>query len=403
MSIEKKPNKLVVNILLTSIRIFLKSRSNIVIEHNDTIKMKPPYIILSNHVNNWDPFFINNFVNEPICFIAAESLFRNSFLKKLLNYIGVIPKTKFKSDIRTIRGILKAKRSNRVIGLFPEGNSSWDGHVEPITYATAKLVKLLNIPVVIGNIAGGHLSHPRWAYRHRKGLISISLIKKWDKEDLHNKSIKFIYQKLTEALSYDEMEWQSKRNTSYKGKELANYLERFLFICPHCKIPGQLRSGGNMFKCHNCNYTVCYTALGTLKQINYPIHFSTTHDWNKWQLRLLEETILDSDWKFIWNSVMQEHVKLFVSDKDNSFKIVSTGELLWDHKSIIFQGDDMSQYIFSFDDIERLNIHIYNNLDFFYMDKLYRIKFYNPRTSAYKWLKAIETVQRLYSNQALED
>src|SRR5690606_25497073 len=100
---------------------------------------------------------------------------------------GAIPKMKFTNDTRTIRSILQAKKSNRVIGLFPEGNRNWDGVTEPLTYATAKLIKSLNIPVVIATIAGGYLSHPRWGESHRKGQISISFIKKWDKDELKTK------------------------------------------------------------------------------------------------------------------------------------------------------------------------------------------------------------------------
>ena len=56
MSIEQKPNTFITNMLLRLIRTYLKSRSEIVIERNDAMEIEPPYIILGNHVNNWDPF-----------------------------------------------------------------------------------------------------------------------------------------------------------------------------------------------------------------------------------------------------------------------------------------------------------------------------------------------------------
>lgn len=80
MSIEKKPGKTVERLLRTPIKAFIEHRSDIVIERNDTKDMEGPYIILSNHVNNWDPLLLNCYVDEPISFIAADPLFRNPFL-----------------------------------------------------------------------------------------------------------------------------------------------------------------------------------------------------------------------------------------------------------------------------------------------------------------------------------
>lgn len=196
LSIERKPAKWIENILRFTISTIINSRSKITIERNDTLNLKPPYIILANHVNNWDPLFINCYVNETMCFVAGDSLFRNPILKRILDFTGAIPKAKFRSDTSTIRNMINAKKHNRIIGLFPEGNRNWDGTTEPIIFATAKLVKLLDIPVVIATIHGGYLSHPRWAEHRRKGQISITFNKLWEKGELKNETYESIHQKL---------------------------------------------------------------------------------------------------------------------------------------------------------------------------------------------------------------
>ncbi|SDQ06508.1 lysophospholipid acyltransferase family protein [Virgibacillus salinus] len=402
MSIENKPNMWIINMLLIPIRFFTRNRSKIVIERNDTLHMEPPYIILSNHVNNWDPLILNSYVKEPISFIAADPLFRNPFLKRILNYVGAIPKMKFKNDTSTIRGVLKAKKHNRVIGIFPEGNRNWDGDTEPLIYSTAKLVKLLDIPVVVATIRGGHLTHPRWADKHRKGLISISYKKEWDQGAFSNDSPDVINQKLTEALYHNEMEWQSEIASEYQGKNLANYLERLLFVCPHCRIPGQLHSHDDLFECQSCDYTVRYTLLGNFEEVTHPIYYSTPRDWNKWQLEFLKETLLDPDWQQNWNEAMQDHVKLFISWDNEPFRLISKGDLKWNNKTITFNGDNQEQYAFAFRDLEGINIQFHHKLDFFYENQFYRIVFYQPNTSAYKWLMAIKTAQALESKQTKE-
>ncbi|WP_164670480.1 lysophospholipid acyltransferase family protein [Virgibacillus doumboii] len=394
MSIEKKPSRFMQKTLLAPIRAFIKSRSNIVIERNDTRNMEPPYLILSNHVNNWDPLFLNCYVNEPICFIAADPLFRNPFLKHVLNYTGAIPKMKFKNDVGTIRSVLKAKKHNRVIGIFPEGNRNWDGETEPLIYSTAKLAKLLDIPVVVATIRGGYMTHPRWADNHRKGVISISFEKKWDKGAFKDDSPETVHQKLTDALYHNEVDWQSGQEIAYNGKQLAHYLERLLFVCPHCNMPGKLHSHDDLFECRNCNYTVRYTPSGTFEEVKLPVYFSTPRDWNKWQLEFLEVTVSDPGWVAHWNEAMQDHVKLYLSEEDQPFKLVSGGNLMWSGHSIHFQADNGGNYYFPFEDVEGINIQFHHKLDFFVGEKMYRIVFYQPRTSAYKWLQVIKAVKK---------
>lgn len=388
MSIEHKPSKLVVKVLVLAINAFMKTRSKIVIEQNDTLKMKGPYIILSNHVNNWDPLLINSYVNDPICFVAGDSLFRNPILKRLLDYTGAIPKTKFKKDTNTIRGLLKAKKSNRVMAIFPEGNRNWDGCTEPIIYTTAKLVKSLNIPVVVATIKGGHLTHPRWADRPRKGVISLSLKKLWDQGDVAKETPDSINEMLTKALAHDELDWQQSKQIPYKGKNLAQYLERFLFVCPHCEQPAQMRSDGDLLKCHHCEYTVRYTEFGVFKEVTHSVKFSTPRDWNRWQLQFMKETLLTSKDK--WQNACKDHVKFLVSKDNHPFQEVGYGILSLDKSDIVFTSDLGDVYRYNIKKLEGLNVQFNSKLDFHIDEQLYRMEFYQPHTSAYKWVQAVK-------------
>lgn len=403
MSIERKPGKLAQQILLAPLRAYLERRSNVVVERNDTLGLKPPYLILSNHVNNWDPLFINCYVEEPICFVAAAPLFRNPLLKKILDYTGAIPKTKYINDTSTIRSMLKAKKHHRVIGIFPEGNRSWDGETEPLIYSTAKLVKLLDIPVVTVTIRGGYLIHPRWADRHRKGTLSLSFIKRWDRGELKQDSVEDIYRKLSEALSYSEMEWQTEQRTPYTGEGLANYLERLLFLCPHCKIPGKLHSEDDLFRCGHCGYTVRYTAYGHFEQVTHSLRFPAVHEWRRWQLEQTERTVLDPAWEGIWLEAMQDPAELYLSRDGKPFSLFAKGRLTWHPDMLVFKPANHEEPVeIPFRRMEGLNIHFHHKLDFFYNGQLFRFVLYDPRTSAFKWMTLIQTADRLKSQHVPE-
>ncbi|WP_193751407.1 lysophospholipid acyltransferase family protein [Bacillus coahuilensis] len=378
----------------------MESRSTITIEQNDTIDLKPPYIILSNHVTNWDPFYINCYVNEPICFVASDSLFRKPLLKPLLHYVNAIPKTKYKSDTRTIRGMVNAKKENRVIGLFPEGNRNWDGQTEPIPLAVSKLVKMLTIPVVVAKIKGGHLSHPRWAQSFRKGPISISFEKILNPNQIEDLSTDQVLQVIRQSLDHDERSWRKETEATYSGKKLANYLERYLFICPDCKELGTLRSKKDKLICRVCSSSVTYTKAGTFEKNGQAADFLTPKDWNNWQLEELRDMIFSDSTTRTFQERMKDSVKLYRADQDGNFSLLSEGSLLWEDRSILFMGDHNLEQNFPIVKLDGANVQMNNRLEFYLEESLYSVVFHHPYTSAYKWLQSILYYQE---KQAFEE
>ncbi|MEK4251388.1 lysophospholipid acyltransferase family protein [Paenibacillus sp. FSL W7-1287] len=391
MSIKRKPSTIERKMIISPLKAYLTRKFRIEIIRNDTIDLKPPYIILSNHTNNWDPLIINCFVEEPICFVAAAPLFRHPLLKKVLDYTGAIPKTKARLDTSTIRNMLAAKKHNRVIGIFPEGNRCWDGQTESIVQSTAKLVKLLNIPVVIGTIQGGYLTHPRWADSDRTGKISLSLEKKWDVDEFKDADIETIHNKLTEALSFDELAWQQEQGIAYKGERLANYLERLLYVCPSCNTIGSLHSEDDLFRCRSCDYSVRYNEYGSFEPKNKPLFYRYVHEWNDWQLQYTKKKLFAASHETAWRDVLKTEVKLFVSEHERPLMLLSTGNLTWHKDHILFTPSNNSDPIrFSIDKLDGVNVHMNSKLDFHYDERMIRMDFFHPRTSAYMWYQILK-------------
>jgi len=394
MSIQRKPSKFEQTIILSPIRTYIKAKYNISVEKNETIGLKGPYIVLSNHVNNWDPLFINCFVEEPLCFVAAAPLFRNKFLKKVLDYAGAISKTKQKNDMGTIRSMLAAKKHNRSVALFPEGNRNWNGHSDDIIYATAKLVKLLNIPVVIATIKGGYLSNPRWAATNRKGKMTISFEKKWDIDAFSDIEVEDVYKLLNDAIKFDEIAWNEQQKIPFYGKGLANYLERYLFTCPCCKNIGTMHSDNDLFMCTSCQYKVRYNAYGWLEQVEGDLKFKYLKDWNDWQLQYLAEQSSQTSFNEKLFSAMKDEVELSISEDDAPYVKHGLTTISWKNDALhICSSQSNINLSIPFRELEGLNVHMHNKLDFFLGNKLIRLNFHHPRTSAYKWHKLISLYQ----------
>jgi len=170
----KKVNIVINRIGIFFLKLYFKYKYSITYDNRDLNNVKPPYLILPNHVNNLDPFFVGAFVKEPIYFVTTDEQFRNPVKGFLLSRLtGAIPKKKFVPDIITVKDIIRIVKNKGIVGIFPEGQRSWSGETEELVRSTAKLIKMLGIPVVTVILSGSHLAHPRWANNNRKGKIHL--------------------------------------------------------------------------------------------------------------------------------------------------------------------------------------------------------------------------------------
>jgi len=373
-------------IILYLFRLYFSLIANIIIEKNDAIDLKPPYLVLGNHSSNFDPFLIAAYLKKPVDFVASDEYFRKKTTGYLIRLAGAIPKTKFKIDFSTIKKIIKKKNEGKIIGVFPEGKRNWDGQTEEIIYSTAKLIKLLKIPVVNITIRGAHLFHPRWAIYNRRGTISLSIQKILTPDQISNMSVEQIYEFTRKEFSYDEYSYQIKIMNKYRGKRLAENLELFLFICPKCKSIGKMKSKGDTFFCSQCGYMTKYNQLGFFETDN-KLYFANPKEWNRWQLKYLREILSKEE------LLMQDGEFVILKITKGKLKKTGQGKLVLKNNNLIFLDNSGEEKIFYINNISGLNIQYNNKLEFYYQDILYRIIPADKTISAYKWQKTIELIK----------
>ncbi|EOD00730.1 lysophospholipid acyltransferase family protein [Caldisalinibacter kiritimatiensis] len=390
----RKTSKTFYNFLQLTLGTYLKKSHNIKADTKDIDNLKPPFLLLGNHTNFWDPFYMGIYIDEPVYYVTSDAHFRIRSLRFLLKLIGAIPKTKFLSDLRTVKEIIRVKKNKGIVGIFPEGKRNWDGKTEKILYPTAKLVKMLKIPVVVSLMKGAHLAKPRWAKHSRKGEIFISYKKILTPEEISSLSTDEIYEKLCQALAHDEYEYQKKHMIPFKGKKLAENLELFIFTCPHCKTIGSLKSDDNKFYCTSCGYTTYYNEYGFLDKGSEEFYFNNTRDWNEWQLKNLESIIYNSKDNLEENILQDKKVTLFKGRGLKPLKKFSIGDININHKTFNFISSLGDKLTFELDKINGANVQLNYKLEFYYEKTLYRFIFDDSSVSAYKWVKALEILKK---------
>ena len=99
------------------LRIFYKVR----VVGIENVPVSGKLVICSNHASNWDPLFISIVFPRQISWMAKKELFKNRILSSILYKLGAFPVDRGDTDITAIKNALKVLKSDKVLGIFPEG------------------------------------------------------------------------------------------------------------------------------------------------------------------------------------------------------------------------------------------------------------------------------------------
>jgi 1-acyl-sn-glycerol-3-phosphate acyltransferase len=238
-----------------------------------------PYILVANHAHLLDPWIIGGKFKRPVSYLAnVEGVSRLS--KFLSSLYGVIPKKKGVPDSESMRLLLKNIRNGESIGIFVEGDRSWDGETADMIENIPGLIKKLNVPVFCVRLQGNYLAHPRWADHPRKGRISVESsilpsdsiaamtapeIERWIREHLYRNEIKDL----------------NHENRQFTGKNTAGGIQRLLWLCPVCSSHDTLTGQNHTVLCRACHN--CWTVNANLQVNPVTRGIADLKDWNDFQ------------------------------------------------------------------------------------------------------------------------
>lgn len=211
-----------------------------------------PALLLANHPSALDPLTVSIFVKRPICYVVGDDNLRFWAFRMLVNWIKVIPKTKFIPDIHTMRILLERVKDGQIIGIAPEGGRNWDGETLSLNETIPRLVRKLKLPLICIKHRGAYLTWPRWSTHSRRGKIiqEFNYLFKDPREIPEDE--KLIAEMIEAKLGYSEMEDPEITSISFAGRNIAEHLELRLWLCPQCSCLFTLKSHGLFLSCASC-------------------------------------------------------------------------------------------------------------------------------------------------------
>ena len=261
--------------------------------------LKPPYMILSNHMCFLDfellamattPHRVNNVVN-------IDGYYQRPWLMEL---IGAICTRKFTMDMHLIKSIKRVLERGDVLCMYPEARYSPAGITSYIPDSVGVLVKRNRVPVVAVVHHGNYLFSPFWNFRRKqKGIpFHTTLTKILTPEMIDEMSVAQINKTVREALYYNEYEYQKKAGILIKDTRRAEGIHRILYKCPHCLAESKMDSKGSELFCTECGKRWTLNENGTLSANDGVTEFSEVPAWFEWEREEVEREVESGEYSF---------------------------------------------------------------------------------------------------------
>jgi 1-acyl-sn-glycerol-3-phosphate acyltransferase len=120
-----------------------------------------PVLVLANHESFLDPPIVGCAVRRPVCYLARKTLFRNRYFGGLIRRVNAVPVDQQGIAKEGMKTILERLKAGEAVLVFPEGERTTTGQIQPLKPGILLLIKRINALIVPVGIAGAFHALPR--------------------------------------------------------------------------------------------------------------------------------------------------------------------------------------------------------------------------------------------------
>ena len=307
------------------------------------------------------------------------------WLSKIIVWLAnPIPIKKQVTDIRAVMNCMKVAKEGGSIAIFPEGNRTFSGETVYMNPAIGGLAKKLGLPIAFFRIEGGYGIQPRWSDVRRKGKMRAYVSSVLEPEEYKSWTNEQLYQYICKALYQNE----ANSENNFYHKKCAEFVERVLYVCPHCGIT-HFESNGYTVKCTSCGRSAKYLPN---QEFSGDFPFRYMLDWYRYQeayVNSLDTTAMTAE------PLIRDTCSLY------QVSLYSKMQLLAENVELTLYGNRIElsggfSEVFPFDKVETITILGKNKLNVYYADMVYQICG-APRFNGLKYLHLYHRYKNLTS------
>lgn len=185
--------------VLLAVLLFLFGPVRVVGRSN--VPRKGGVLIVSNHLSDCDPAVIGHALPRGAHYMAKRELFSIPLLAPLIRVLRAFPVDRGTADRSAIRHTVELLTAGEAVVMFPEGQLSEDGKLQPLMPGVAMIVQRSGAAVVCVGLRGTPRIIPFKKVIPRPAFGGVSARfgqpKTFDRYSPHEEILKWIYEELS--------------------------------------------------------------------------------------------------------------------------------------------------------------------------------------------------------------
>jgi 1-acyl-sn-glycerol-3-phosphate acyltransferase len=130
-------------------------------EGGRNIPRRGPVMLIANHQSFIDPLAIGLTTPRQLCYLARKTLFKNPQFGAYLRSVGCVPVDQEGFAREGLKTTLHLLKEGEAVLVFPEGERTWTGRMQPLKPGVHLLMKRSAVPIVPVGVAGAFEAYPR--------------------------------------------------------------------------------------------------------------------------------------------------------------------------------------------------------------------------------------------------
>lgn len=156
------------------VRTFWRAIGPVEVRGLEHVPASGPVLIIANHQSYLDPILVQSFCPRPMHTMAKSTQYASPLMLWLLPRLLAFPVRRYQVDPQSVRTVLRHLRRGDAVGIYIEGERSWDARLQRPRLGTVRLILKGGVPVIPVGISGSYDVWPRWDHGLRRAPVRIA-------------------------------------------------------------------------------------------------------------------------------------------------------------------------------------------------------------------------------------
>ncbi|MEX2530313.1 MAG: lysophospholipid acyltransferase family protein [Gemmatimonadota bacterium] len=151
-------------------RLLLRTFTDLRVEGVEHLPDDGPFLLVPNHQSLADPFLVQAYCRRPVHSMTKSTQFAPAVFRWFIPRLCGFPVRRYRVDPQAVRVLLRLLEEGEGVCIYPEGERTWDGTMQPFRRGALRVLLRAGVPIVPVGISGTYDLWPRWASRPRPGF-----------------------------------------------------------------------------------------------------------------------------------------------------------------------------------------------------------------------------------------